>query len=708
VIPVLLVDDDEDDYLITKTMLQAQEGTRFAVDWRSDFDTALEAIREQRHDIYLVDYHLGARTGLDLIREGFASRPRAPVIMLTGHGDYRVDLEASALGVTDFVLKQELNPYLLERTVRYAVNHHRALKDLAESEERYALAACAINDGIWDWDLITDHVYYSPRWHALMHHSETAPGETPSTWFDLVHHDDISGLRLAIEAHLSGRTSLLQSKHRMRHPDGSWRWMLARGMCVRDAQGHPVRMAGSLSDITESRRTEHQLQHDALHDSLTGLPNRALFTDRLERAIQRQRRMPTIGCAVLFLDIDRFKLVNDSFSHSVGDHLLIALAHRIAKELRPTDTVARIAGDEFTILIDEIPEADAENAATAIARRVRGALTEAFNIDGHRLFVTASAGIAVPTPELSAVDVLRYADIAMYEAKHRGRDRYAVYDDSMHQRAADRLARRNDLREVVEQSLIDVHYQPVVDLATGRLRGFEALARWPAGWPPSAPSEFIPIAEETGLIAPLGLQVLRTALNQLAEWRQSGLIDSSVRMSVNVSARQLDEPAFPDDVLEAIAAAGVPARNLCLEITEGTLMREPERMSRVVSEVCDTGVGIELDDFGTGYSSLAALRQFPVNALKIDQSFVAALTSGGDGEVIVRSTIGLGHSLGLRVVAEGIEHTDQLHRLRALGCDYGQGYVFSRAHSAVDIEDVLRAWSTEGVFGRTGVFGQAV
>jgi EAL domain-containing protein (putative c-di-GMP-specific phosphodiesterase class I) len=268
-----------------------------------------------------------------------------------------------------------------------------------------------------------------------------------------------------------------------------------------------------------------------------------------------------------------------------------------------------------------------------------------------------------------------------------------VFDETMHQRVVDRLARQNDLRQAVERSLLPIHYQPIVDLATGRIRGLEALVRWPDGWPEVAPLDFIPIAEETGVIGPLGLHVLRTALDTLAGWRRAALVGDEVQMSVNVSGRQLDDPCLPQNVRAAIAAAGVPANVLRLEITESTLMQEPQRMRGIVREVCSTGVGLHLDDFGTGYSSLSALHQFPVDALKIDRSFVASIESGGGGsDVIVRSTIALAHSLGLRVIAEGIEETSQLQRLRTLGCEYGQGYLFSPPLSAEDAQELLASW----------------
>jgi diguanylate cyclase (GGDEF)-like protein/PAS domain S-box-containing protein len=696
---VLLVEDDEDDYLITREMLVRggqlpAEGrpdpVRFTLDWCSSYDDALETIRERRHDVYLIDYRLGEHTGLELVREGFAAHPSAPVIVLTGHSDYEIDLEATALGVTDYLVKQELDPAGLERSIRYAMSHHRALDDLAKSEERYALAVRAVNDGIWDWDLTADQIYFSPRWHAILGRPERPDSEPPSAWFDLVHDADLARLQAAIDDHLRGQTPHLQSEHRMRHADGNWRWMLTRGLAVHGQDGGPTRMAGSMSDITERRAAERQLQHDALHDALTGLPNRALFTDRVDQALQRCKRDASARCAVLFLDIDHFKLVNDSLSHTIGDRLLMGLAMRVADVLRPFDTVARIGGDEFTILLDG-PAGERE--ARIVAQRVQSALDRAFNVDGHELFVTVSIGIALSSQGMRSADLLRNADIAMYDAKRRGRSRCAVFDQSMHRRVVDRLARENELRQAIEQRLVRVHYQPIIDLATGRIHGLEALARWPTPHAEVPPTEFIAIAEETGMIGALGLHVLRTSLAALGSWRRAGLVDDEVCVSVNVSGRQLDDPRLPDDILGAIVAAELPPSVLRLEITESTLMQDPLRIRAIVSEVCATGVGLHLDDFGTGYSSLAALHQLPVDAMKIDRGLVASLTGGGGGDVIVRSTVALAHSLGLDVIAEGIEEHAQLRRLRTLGCEYGQGFLFSKPLCEEETESLLRGWS---------------
>jgi diguanylate cyclase (GGDEF)-like protein len=460
---------------------------------------------------------------------------------------------------------------------------------------------------------------------------------------------------------------------------------------MRDGAGRATRMAGSLTDVSDRRAAEQQLQHGALHDDLTGLPNRALFMDRVERALRRRSREPHGTPAILFVDIDGFKLVNDSLGHVAGDQLLVALSRRLTEAMGHDDTVARIGGDEFTLLLEDI---DDDRDAIALARRLQMLLTEPFDVGGRELFVSASIGISHSSRPLSGDELLRNADIAMFDAKRRGRGRCTVFDESMHRRVVDRLVRENELRHAVEESLLEVHYQPIVDLSTGRIRAVEALARWPTGWREVPPQEFIVIAEETGMIGALGMHVLRCALSDLASWRRDRLVDDDVCVSVNISSRQFEDPELSDDIRAMIAAAGLPAHALRLEITESTLMQEPDRTAAIVSQICATGVGLHLDDFGTGYSSLATLHQFPFDALKIDRSFVGSIMHGEAGNgVLVGSTVALAHSLGLSVIAEGIEEPDQVQRLRALGCEYGQGFLFSRPVSAAQIRTLLANWS---------------
>ncbi len=609
--------------------------------------------------------------------------------MLTGLATYEIDLEATALGVTDFLVKQELDSARLERSIRYAISHQKA--------ERYALAVRAANDGIWDWDLQTDRIYFSPRWHAILGQPEEARDEQPSVWFDLVAPDDLPQLRNAIDAHLEGRTPHLECEHRMRHADGGWRWVMIRGVATRDVEGTPTRMAGSLSDMTDRRIAQLRLEHEALHDTLTGLPNRTLFLDRANQTLRRATREPAAGCAVLFLDLDGFKLVNDSLSHSVGDQLLVALADRVVAAVRPGDTVARLGGDEFIVLLDRIVD---PVDATIITERILRSVGQPFDVDGHELFVSASIGISLSAQRLEAEDLIRNADIAMYEAKRRGRARSAVFDESMHQRVVDRLARQNEVRQLVEGSLLRTHFQPIIELATGRIAGFEALARWPVDLPSLDPSEFISIAEDTGLIGALGRQVMHEALRTLADWRREGLIADDVSMSVNLSIRQLDDPGLADDVRAQLAAVGLPPHTLKLEITESTLMQEVERAEHVFSELSATGVSLHLDDFGTGYSSLTALHRLPVDALKIDRSFIALIPDDNGNDVIVRSTVALAHSLDLPVIAEGIENLRQLSRLRTLGCEYGQGALFSRPAGDEEIRAWLEHWEPLQIVGR--------
>jgi diguanylate cyclase (GGDEF)-like protein/PAS domain S-box-containing protein len=702
---ILLVEDDEDDYLITRDMLADQDRARFQLDWAQSYADGLERIAERAHDVYLVDYRLGARTGLDLVREGFASRPSAPVILLTGQSEYDVDLEATALGVTDYVVKNDLTPTTLERSIRYSHTHHKAMLALSRIEERYSLVVNAANDGIWDWDLMTDTMYFSPRWHTVLGRPAGGGESDPSTWFDLVHTGDLLRLRAAIDAHIGGHTAHLQSEHRMRHADGTWRWVLTRGLAMRGVDGQATRIAGSMSDITDRRRAEEQLQHDALHDALTGLPNRALFIDRVEQTLQRSRRDPTIGAAVLFVDVDRFKLVNDSLSHAVGDHLLIAVAHRIAGVLRPGDTVARLGGDEFVILLDGVTTV---SGARIVADRLMAALRNSFSVDRHELVVTASVGMALTAPRMTSGEVIRNADIAMYDAKRQGGARAAQFDESMHRRVVDRLNREKELRQAVEQGLLGVHFQPIVDLQSGRIIALEALARWPAGWPAVPPTEFIPVAEETGLIGALGQHVLRVALSCLASWRSRGILRDDVSVSVNVSSKQLEDPALAGQVRGAVAMSDIGGDALWLEITESTLMHDLEHMAEVVADVCAGGARLALDDFGTGYSSLSVLHAFPIRVLKIDRSFIASVaarpdvpaSNGVGSEAIIRSTVALAHSLGMKVIAEGIEDQFQLERIRDLGCDYGQGFLFSPALPPDEVEELIEKWNPLVSVGR--------
>jgi diguanylate cyclase (GGDEF)-like protein/PAS domain S-box-containing protein len=570
------------------------------------------------------------------------------------------------------------------------------------SAQRYALAARAAEQGVWDWDLGSERIHLSAEWQAILGHPEQPGDHELSSWFDLVHPADLLRLRAAIDAHLSGHTSRLDCEHRMRHQDGTWHWVLVRSVAVCEDDGAPSRMAGTLTDVTERVMSEQQLEHDALHDWLTSLPSRTLFLDRLQQVLQRATRDPRCGCAVLVIDIDGLARVNDSLSHAIGDRLLAAIGRRVCGLLRPGDTAARVGGDEFALLLEGVVAAA---DATVVAERVQAALAREFGVEGHTLSVAAGIGIALSSSGYSARELLCDAEVAMYEAKRRAAP-YVFFERGMKQRQADRETVETELRDAVERSQLPVHYQPIVELASGRVQGLEALARWPAGRPALAPLDFIQIAEEIGLIGELGLHVLRTSLDTIARWQRAGLISEDVGVSVNVSSRQLEDPHLPAAVRAAIAQAGLLPHALRLDVTESALMSDTERIQSVVSEVCSTGVVLHLDDFGTGYTSLAALYRLPLAALKIDRSFVAAISSrDADAEAMVRATVALSRSLGLRVIAEGIEDEAQLRRLRALGCEYGQGFLFSAPLCAGDTEALLTSWSAEDVVALAGGSG---
>ena len=441
-------------------------------------------------------------------------------------------------------------------------------------------------------------------------------------------------------------------------------------------------------NVTELHDSQERLAHDALHDMLTGLPNRTLFNDRLAQALARGARLAGYRCAVLFVDLDRFKVVNDGFNHAAGDELLVSLARRLDAGLRPGDTVARFGGDEFTLLLDDVGSAE---EALMIAHRQQAELERPFQLGERKLFVTASIGIAVSEPGANVDELLRNADIAMYHAKAQGAGKVAEFNANMHTRVVRKVKLETELREAIERDLLRVFYQPIVDLNSGRVSGIEALARWPEESPTINPSEFITVAEETGLIGPLGELVLDEACTRLSDWRRRGLVEDDVPVSVNVSARQFGEE-LAAVVTAALTRTGLPPHALRLEITETTIMNAPEQVNALLAELERTGVRAQIDDFGTGYSSLSFLHGFPGDALKIDRSFVASLHKNEDSEAIVGGIIALAHNVNLHVIAEGVDHPAQISKLRNLGCEHAQGFLLCKPVPANLLEELLKSW----------------
>jgi diguanylate cyclase (GGDEF)-like protein/PAS domain S-box-containing protein len=633
---------------------------------------------------------------LRAIREQY-SATQLPVVMVTAEGHSESIVEALQMGANDYITKPVDMPVALAR-IRTILSQKTVSTALRESEERYARAARGANDGLWDWDLEKGEIYYSPRWKEMLGYADDEIGQRPDEWMGRVHPDDFPRLQAAVAAHCRRETPQLDCEHRMHCKDGTWRWMLSRGLAVSNGSGKAMRMAGSQTDITAAK----------IADPLTGLPNRLLFMDRLERRIELCRWSPAREFAILLLGVDRFKNVNESLGHQAGDLLLQALAGRLRDGLRSADTVARLqddcgiarlAGDEFAVLLDEIRQgAD----VSAVAGRLGVAMRAPFVVNGQEVFVTASIGIAGSANGYArAEDLMRDADTALHCAKAAGRSRFEIFDADMRQRAITRLQVETDLRRALERDELRLHYQPIVDLRTGNIAGFEALVRWQhplRGLIP--PVEFIPLAEETGLIVPAGNWILEQACRDAQRWpgmapgaapRHDG---RALTLHVNFSPMQFAESSAVDEI-ERILRRNWPGSRgfgLSFEITEGTMMQNSDAISQLLVRLRDLHIGLDIDDFGTGYSSLSQLQHFPVQTLKIDRAFVSRIGQDDESLEIIRTIVALAHNLGMDVIAEGVETAQQLAQLKALHCEYAQGYYFGKP---TDLETARRLINAE-------------
>ena len=565
---ILLVDDDEDDYIMTRDLLSEIDGKKITLDWLSTYDAALESIARDTYDVYLFDYRLGERTGLELLSEAVANGCTGPIILLTGQGGRDVDVEAMKAGAADYLCKGEINAHLLERSIRYALERNQA---------------------------------------------------------------------------------------------------------------------------------KEQILHIAYYDSLTNLPNRVLFQDRLKQVIELSHRHKRTS-ALLFLDLDNFKRINDSLGHRIGDILLNEVSKRLTRCIRRSDsisrmhteeseiTVARLGGDEFTILLTEISDFA---GAARVAQRILGSLVQPFLLDDHEVFITASIGVAVyPDDGENAEVLLKNADTAMYYSKSQGKNNYQFYRRSMNATAFEKLTLENDLRKALDRKELILYYQPQIELNTGNIFGMEALLRWKH---PDigiiSPGEFIPLAEETGLIVSIGEWVLSEACRQSQSWKDAGFPQLS--MSVNMSSQQFTQRGLMTTITQALNSSGLDPHYLILEITESIIMQKTRNILTTLQKLHLMGIRISMDDFGTGYSSLSYLKRFPIHAIKIDRSFIKEVNTNQDDAAISRAIIAMARSLNLKVVAEGVESEHQLAFLCEENCNYVQGFLISRPLPPEEITKLL-------------------
>jgi diguanylate cyclase (GGDEF)-like protein/PAS domain S-box-containing protein len=578
--------------------------------------------------------------------------------------------------MSDVVTDAAGRPWGLVTTCEDITDRFKAEEALRDSEERYALAVRGTNDGIWDWSTKDQKIYLSPRWKQMLGYGEWDLTESPDEWFSRIHPEDRPRVDEKVRVHLEGKSPHFEDEYRMRHRDGTYRWVLSRGFAVRDGEGHPTRMAGAHTDVTDRRA----------YDPLTGLPNRALFTEKLEQAFDRSSRRSGYFFAVIFLDLDRFKAINDTLGHLTGDAVLIAVAKRLLGCLRPGDTVARFAGDEFAILLDRIADVD---DASLVADRIQRQMETPVPALGRDVAISASMGISLSTSGYArAEELLRDADAAMYTAKRLGRRRYQLFDEALRERMAARARMEEALQRGLRHGEFRLVFQPVYALAPRALRGFEALLRWHA---PDGrvllPAEFLPVAESTGQILTLGQWALREACREMQAFLAAAP-GADLTMSVNLSPRQIARRSLVEDVEAALREASLPPERLRLEITEKAL--EQPDVPGTLTRLGALGVAIDLDDFGTGMASLAHLERFPIAALKLDRTLIGALCAQGGGEpMMVRSILAVARMRGIRVVAKGVETEAQLQAVVAQGCDEAQGYLLAPALTADAVRTMI-------------------
>ncbi|AMV18459.1 Cyclic di-GMP phosphodiesterase Gmr [Planctomyces sp. SH-PL14] len=556
---------------------------------------------------------------------------------------------------------------------------------LRETKEQFELALSGSNDGIWDWSVLSGNVFYSRRFKELLGYAEDEFAHRFESFDEHVHPEDRQEVMDKLQRHLE-EGDQFDAVCRLRTKPGPFRWFRFRGEAVRNDQGRARRMAGSLSDITSLKETEERLRESARIDQLTKLPNRALFLDRLSQQMQRSVRTGHFGYAVMFLDFDRFKIVNDSLGHDAGDELLVQIAARLREQIRGVDSVschldesttARLGGDEFVVLLTELRTPD---DARVVADRLMGALARPYVIGEHEVYSTASIGIVVGSPRYDRPeDVVRDADTAMYEAKRNGKSRYVLFDASMHERVRRRMRLESDLHRAIAENQLFLVFQPIYDLRTRSLESVEALVRWKH--PDQgliSPGEFIPVAEESSLILMIGEWVFREACRRFAEWRKMLGPWAPPSISINVSRKQFSQRELPNVVASALQTYGIEPSQIHIEVTEDFFAGDIKSAVRAMNAIKALGLKLSIDDFGTGCSSFASLHQFPVDTLKIDQSLIGEISRSEDAVAMIQGLTTIARSMEIKVVAEGVETAEQAAKLLELGCDYAQGFYFAR------------------------------
>jgi len=723
---ILIVDDLPDNL---RVLSAAISGQGFQIRCAKSGAIALMAVETTCPDLILLDIKMPDMDGYEVCQRLKASQftRDIPIIFLSSLDDVFDKVKAFNVGGADYITKPfqveevlirikhqlslkvaelkicQLNQQLEQQNEQLeAINAELQLEiierqiieeTLKVNEERIDSILGSIEDVVWSMHpTATQFIYFNAAVEKIYGYPISNFFEDPEFWLKVIHVEDrdrIEATNLSIMT-----TGTVSEEYRILRPDQEVRWVSDRRYLVYDRDGKVIRIDGIVRDITDHKRAQDQLVHDALHDSLTGLPNRNLFMDRVEQALKYSNRHSQYMFAVMFIDLDRFKMVNDMHGHMIGDQFLQAISKLLGGCLRSVgDTVARLGGDEFTILIDDIQEV---SEALMIADRVLSKLSLPINLPTQTIFASASIGIVISNRDyVNGTDLLRDADIAMYRAKSLGKGRYILFDKEMYEQNLKASQLDSDLHYALERQEFELYYQPIISLTSDKLAGFEALIRWhhpERGLVP--PCEFIPIAEETGLIIGIGDWVINQACKQLSIWQSQFIEAKSLKMSINLTCQQIREKNLLEKLDRVLATTGIDGSTIRLEITESSMMDQGEETIAKLEELCARNIQLSIDDFGQGYSSLSYLHRFPINTLKIDRTFVEQMSLGGQNFEIIRTIIILAHALNMNVVAEGVETHEQMSMLKQLGCEYGQGYFFSRPIIAAAAEQMIRSQTT--------------
>ncbi len=667
---VLLVSNHNRDFKFVRGLLSAIKGGSFDLEWISGFEEGAEAMRSAEYDIHLVDFQLNTRNGLDLIRLVISEGSATPIILLTGLDDKEIDIEAMKVGVSDYLVKSELDSPTLERAIRYAIEHSRSETALRSSEARFRSVIQNLSDIISIHDQKYKITYISP---SVERSSKIGiPEMLGKRLTDFAHPQDVQKVSAFLSELKKKKDVNSLIEWRKIDSDGSYYIVESVGINLLD-DPHVSGIVVTTRNINERKTLEAQLTHQAFHDPLTNLANRVLFRDRVEHALMRYKRQKT-PLAVLFLDLDNFKNINDSMGHAAGDELLKSVSERLLSCVRFGDTVARLGGDEFAILLEDNEQA---NNAVMIAERVLETAQESFKIGGFDVVVGISVGIAFSSSKRETADeLLRNADVAMYIAKENGKGCYTIFENKMYEAILSQIELEADMRKAIENGEFVLNYQPIVRLDTKKVAGFEALVRW--NHPVHGlilPENFIPLAEQTGQILPLGKWIVDESCRQLKKLSEK--YNRNFSMTINISGKQLLDPNFESDISKALETSQIAPFSVILEITESIMMKNTEEMLQRLVSLKSLGVRLAIDDFGTGYSSLSYLQQFPIDILKIDKAFTKGINNGMEKSAVARTIISLSDTLQLSTIAEGIEKPEQVPALESLGCKFGQGFYFA-------------------------------